>query len=187
MKVKIGISNRHVHLCGEDLHKLFGKNAILTKRNDLIQPEEFACNETVTLKTDKDLIEDVRIIGPIRPYTQVEVSKTDAYKLGINPPIRNSGDLRDASLITIVGPKGEVTKECAIIANRHLHINKEDRKKYGLNNLSEIKLKLINKKGGVIDHVKIKEGNYSFEVHLDTDDANSFLLTSNDMGELIIE
>lgn len=187
MKVKIGISNRHVHLSELDLHKLFGKNAKLTKRNDLTQPNEFACNETVTIKTEKGLIEDVRIIGPVRPYTQAEISRTDAYKLGINPPIRNSGDLTGASSITIIGPVGEVTKECAIIANRHLHISKEERKKYGLNNLSEIKIKLINQKGGIIDNVQIKEGNYSFEVHLDTDDANAFLLTSNDLAEIIIE
>ncbi len=187
MKVKIGISNRHLHLCQEDFDRLFGKNHTLTKRNDLVQPNEFACQETVTLKKEKGIIENVRVIGPLRPYTQVEISKTDSYKLGIDPPIRNSGDLTGASLITIVGPAGSVTKECAIIANRHLHISQTDRRLLGLNNLSEVKIKVSSEKGGFMDHVKIKEGNYKLEIHLDTDDANAFLLSNNDEVELIIE
>ena len=99
MKVNIGISNRHVHLTKEDVEILFGHD--LTKLRDLVQAGQYACHELVTIKTEKDQIENVRVLGPTRNYTQVEISKTDAYKLGLNPPIRTSGDLANSENITI--------------------------------------------------------------------------------------
>ena len=116
MKISVGISNRHVHLTKEDLNILYGNNYELNKKVDINQPGQFASLETVTLKTDKDEIRNVRILGPVRNYTQVEISKTDSIKLGINPPLRDSGDVLNSEVITIIGPCGSVTKECCILA-----------------------------------------------------------------------
>ena len=181
--MKVGISNRHVHLTEEDLKILFDKD--LTKKKDLSQIGEFACNETVTLKTNKREITNVRIIGPTRNYTQVEISKTDAYSLGLNPPIRTSGDLEGSETITIIGPMGQITKECCIIANRHIHINKELRKQLNLENKDIVSIKIGGIKGGIIDNVYLKEKeNFLLELHLDTDDANAFLLKNGDEVEI---
>ena len=108
MKVSVGVSNRHVHLKKEDLEKLFGEGYELTKVADLNQPEQFKAAEVVTIKTDKSEMKNVRIIGPVRDYTQIEISKTDAYKLGLNPPIRESGHLDNSEVLTIIGPCGKV-------------------------------------------------------------------------------
>ena len=132
MKVNIGVSRRHVHLTKEDVKILFGDGYELTKFRDLSQPGQYACNEKVILKGERGSIPDVRVLGPERDKTQAEVTKTDCYRFGINAPVRNSGDLDDASKITIIGPKGEITKNAAIIAARHLHINPTDAKKLGI-------------------------------------------------------
>ena len=111
MKISIGVSNRHVHLTKEHLSILFGANYELEKKNDLTQPGQYASTAVVTIKTSKSEIDNVRVLGPIRNYTQVEISKTDAYKLGLNPPVRNSGDLGGSAHITIVGPNGSIDLE----------------------------------------------------------------------------
>ena len=123
MKVLLGISNRHVHLTEEDYKILFGELP-LEKVKDLVQPGEFASNQKVSIKTEKNIINNVRLLGPLRKYSQVEISKTDSFTLGVKPPVRNSGELDGAAEVTIVGPNGEVTKNCCIIAARHLHITK---------------------------------------------------------------
>ncbi len=188
MKVKVGVSARHVHLTKEDVNILFGKNYILTKKADLSQFGQYACNEQITLIGAKNTIKNVRVLGPERNQTQVEISKTDSYKLGINPPVRNSGDLDNAALITIVGPCGQITKKAAIIAARHLHVNKQEQIKYGLINKKNVSIKVNNEKGGILNNVSIRvDDNYSYEVHLDTDDANAFLIKNGDEVEIIIE
>lgn len=185
MNIKVGISNRHVHLNEEDYKTLFG-GLILTKRNDLSQPHQYACNETVTIKTPKSSIEKVRILGPFRDYTQVEISKTDSYKLGINPPVRDSGNLAGAALITIEGPNGTVEKECAIIPTRHIHINEKDRIKYNLKNIDKVEIRVSGEKGSILENVNIKEGDFVPELHLDTDDANACLLKEQSEVEIIL-
>ena len=137
MQVKVGVSNRHIHVTKEDFIYLFG-DIPFTKRNDLSQPGEFASNFTVKLIGPKGEIDNVRVVGPERSYTQVEVSKTDCYKLGINAPVRNSGDLSDASVITIEYNDKSITKACCIIPTRHIHISSLDRKKYNLRSLCKI-------------------------------------------------
>lgn len=187
MKVTIGISNRHIHLTEEDLKTLCG-DITIEKVYDLNQPGQFASTLKLTLETEKATIENVRVLGPTRSYTQVELSKTDAIKLGINSPLRESGDLRDAAKITIIGPCGKITKDCAIIATRHIHIDKMKREQLGLTNIDYVKVKLDGIKGGILDHVSIKETNPAYyEMHLDTDDANAHFLTSESIGEIIIE
>lgn len=185
MFVNLGVSNHHIHLTEEDYHILFG-NAPLEYQKELVQPGQYASNILVTIKTEKATIEKVRLLVPFRNYTQVELSKTDAYKLGINPPVRDSGDLSNASLVEIIGSCGSIKKECAIIANRHIHMTKEDQVRLGLEDKTEVSVKFAGEKGGVLDHVQLKvDDNYKLEMHLDTDDANAFLLKTNDQGEII--
>ena len=187
MKISIGVSNRHVHLTREHLSILFGSEYELEKKNDLTQPGQFASTALVTIKTEKSEINNVRVLGPIRPYTQVEISKTDAYKLGLNPPVRNSGDLEGSSPITIIGPNGSIDiLEGCIIAARHIHILPEQIKVYGLEGIDKVNVKLSGEKGGIITNVYIKPSEEAFfELHLDTDDANAHLIKNGDIGEII--
>ena len=188
MKVNIGVSRRHVHLTKEDVKILFGDGYELTKFRDLSQPGQYACNEKVILKGERGSIPDVRVLGPERDKTQAEVTKTDCYRFGINAPVRNSGDLDDASEITIIGPKGEITKNAAIIAARHLHINPTDAKKLGIIDKKFVTLKVGGEKPGILENVYVRVSeSFVYEVHLDTDDANAFLIEQNDEGEIIIK
>jgi len=184
MKVSVGVSNRHVHLTREDLDTLFGINYELNKKVDINQPHQFASLETVTIKTDKDVIENVRILGPIRNYTQVELSKTDAFKLGINPPLRDSGDLEGSSVVSIIGPNGVVTKPCCIIARRHIHVTPSMKQEYNFPDVVSVKVDGV--RGGIIGevYVKVSEEAY-YEMHIDTDEANAFYLKNNDEVEIL--
>jgi putative phosphotransacetylase len=188
MEITVGVSNRHVHLTAEIYKKLFG-DAELVSVKPLNQPGQFASNQKVTLKTEKSTIEGVRIIGPIRSYNQVEISKTDAIKLGLNPPVRSSGDLEGSDRITIVGPLGEVNldKGC-IIANRHIHISPSQKKEFGFENFSTVKVKLNGEKGGIIDNVYLKVAEESFfEMHIDSDDGNGHLVNQGDICTIILD
>ena len=187
MEVSIGVSNRHVHLTKEDLEVLFGKGSELEVVKVLHQPDNFASNCFVTLKTEKSTIEHVRVLGALRNYTQVEISKTDAYKLGLNPPVRDSGDLKGSAPITLVGPMGELElKEGCIIATRHIHITNEQMKEFGFEGKQTVSVRLKGEKGGIIDNVHLKVGELSyFELHLDTDDANAHFVKEGDIGEIL--
>ena len=177
MQVKIGVSNRHVHLKKEDADILFGKDYEFTKRNDLSQHGEYACLETVELITDNYTFPHARIVGPIRNYTQVEISESDAKLLGLNPPVRDSGDLDGASDIKIKGPKGEIlSKSSCIIPNRHIHKNKHS--KFGYNNGDIIKGKI---KGKVMDDIHVKEKD-TYELLYRTDIENKLMVTQGERG-----
>jgi len=168
MEIKVGVSNRHVHLTREDIDILFGKDYELTPRNYLDQPGQYATEETVTLKTDKNIKEHVRIVGPARNYTQVEILESDKEYFGINPPIRNSGDLDNSEDITIIGPNGIVNKKnICIIANRHIHINTRDKNSFKEDQI--VSVKINNKVLGNI-HIKIGD-NYATALHINKDDA----------------
>ncbi len=181
MKTTVGISNRHVHLKQSDLDILFGQD--LTVKNKINQPGQFAANELVTIKTDKAEISNVRVLGPVRGYTQIEISKTDAYKLGLNPPVRTSGDLENSEVVTLIGPKGSIKTNGCIIADRHLHITYQDKEKYHMPD--KIYVKVGGIKPGIIEvNVKASDEAY-FEIHLDTDDANAFLLKNGDEVEIV--
>lgn len=187
MKISIGVSNRHVHLTKAHLEILFGENYELEKKNDLTQPGQYASTALVIIKTSKSEIDNVRVLGPVRPYTQVEISKTDSYKLGLNPPVRNSGDLESSSPITIIGPNGSVNiSEGCIIAARHIHLTKDHIKMYKLEGKEVVNVKLSGEKGGIITNVYLKPSDEAyFELHLDTDDANAHLIKNGDIGEII--
>ena len=185
MKVKLGISNRHVHLCLDDFKVLFGDSELEIDRM-LVQPNQFASNQRVTIMTPKSKIDNVRVLGPLRSYTQVEISKTDAYSLGLNPPIRNSGDLDSAESITIVGPNGTITKECCIIATRHLHISKEDKANLGFSDKEYVSATIDGEKPTILKKVFIKESDDGvLELHLDTDDANACFVKNGQEVEVI--
>ena len=186
MKISVGVSNRHVHLKHSDLNILFGEGYELNNIGDLSQPGQFKAKETVTIKTTKNEIENVRVLGPCRLYTQIEISKTDAYKLGLNPPIRNSGDLMGSEEITIIGPKGEVTTNGCIIATRHIHLTEEQKKYYKLEGKDTVNVLLPGEKGGIITNVYLKTASNSFfELHLDTDDANAHLIKNGDIVDIL--
>ncbi len=188
MKVSIGVSARHVHVTKEDLNILFGEGFELTEKVALSQPGQYACNEQVTLKGPKGTIERVRILGPERNETQAEISKTDSFALGIKPPVRNSGDLEGAAEVTIVGPCGKITKNAAIIAARHVHATLEDAKKYGFEGKEFVTLVVKGEKPGILENVYVRiSDKFSYEVHLDTDDANAFLIKQGDEAELIVK
>ena len=184
MKVSLAISNRHIHLTEEDVFYLFGKDAKLIKKNDISQPGQYASYSVVTIKTEKNKIDNVRVIGPCRNYTQVEISKTDSYLLGINPPYRNSGDLSNSETVTIVGPNGSLKKDnCCIMSTRHIHVE-EDNDNFENNEV--VKIKITGEKAGIMENVYIKkEPNSKYELHLDTDDANAFNLKNNDIVEIL--
>ena len=187
MKVTVGISNRHVHLTKEDLATLFGDDYELEVVRPINQPGQFASNSFVTVKTEKSEIEHVRVLGPVRAYTQVEISMTDAYKLGVRPPIRDSGDLEGSSPVTLIGPKGELHLDKGLIlADRHIHITPKQKEMYGFKDVDYVSVAIPGEKGGIINNVRLKvlEESY-FEIHLDTDDANAFLLHDGDIVEII--
>lgn len=184
MNTKIGISNRHVHLTREDLNILFGENYQLTKRNDLDQPGQYASEETVTLKTNRNIKENVRIVGPLRNYTQVEILSQDKEYFGINPPIRNSGELDNSEEITIIGPKGQITKKnICIIANRHIHINIRDKDKFYEDEIVKVKVG-----DNILDNVHIKiSPQYETSFHINKDDAINNNINSDMTGVIIKE
>ncbi len=185
--MNVGISNRHVHLTEDDFKKLFN-NKKLEAVKYLNQPGQFASNLKVTIKTEKSEISGVRVLGPLRDYTQVEISKTDAYKLGLNPPVRESGNLKGSEDITIIGDNEIIVKECTIIATRHIHASKEDLVKYNLDASKKYKVKINGEKGGIINNVSIKVSDKAFfEMHLDTDDGNGHLLKCGDTATIIGE
>lgn len=184
MKVLLGVSNKHVHLNKEDYDVLFG-DIVMENIKDLVQPGQYSSNLKVDIKTEKRTLTGIRVLGPLRDYTQVELSKTDCYALGINPPIRESGDLDGASTVTIIGPNGELTKDCAIIPNRHIHVTKQIREQLGLFQ-DKVSIKVEGEKPTILKNVYLKETKEAaLELHIDTDDANACLLTTGEMLEII--
>ena len=185
-KVPIGISARHVHLCREHIDILFGKGYQLTEKKELMGGQ-YAAQECVTLVGTKlRAIESVRILGPERKASQVEVSKTDAIRLGINPPVRESGNTAGSAPIAIVGPKGAVyLEEGCIIAKRHIHMSPADAENFGVTDGQIVSVKFDNSRGGTFEGVQIRvDKTFTLEMHIDTDEANG-LGVGKDMGIVI--
>ena len=173
--VPVGVSARHVHLTQEHVEVLFGPGYQLTKKKDLMGGQ-FASNEQVTIVGLKlRAIENVRILGPVRKASQVEVSATDALKLGIKAPIRESGDIAGSEPIALVGPKGALyLKEGCIVAMRHIHMSPQDALAAGVKNGDVVSVKADNERGTVFNHVKIRvDDSFTLEMHIDTDEANA--------------
>lgn len=181
MKVSIGISRRHVHLTKYVWKELFGDEEI-SVRNELTQPGQFASNSTVDLKNGDKIIEHVRVVGPLRDYNQVELALSDAKELGLNPPRRQSSDLDNSESITIVGPCGSVNLEnVVILAEAHIHMEKDMMDKYGFSNRDVVK---VYKDEKYLFDAKIKESNPGvLECHIDTDEATEYTLSNGDIME----
>jgi putative phosphotransacetylase len=185
-RIPIGVSARHVHLSQEDLEVLFGKGYQLTKKKDLMGGQ-FAANECVTLiGTKLRAIENVRVLGPVRKQSQVEVSQTDTIKLGVKAPVRLSGDLAGSAPIALVGPKGVVyLKEGCIVAKRHIHMAPADAERFGVKDKQVVKVRFESGRGGTFEDVPIRvDPTFDLEMHIDTDEANGLGITK-DMGYLI--
>ena len=183
-KIKVGVSNRHVHLTLEDYKLLFdGELEVDYKLNQI---GEFASNKRLTLVNGDKEIEDVRVVGPLRKYTQVEVSRNDARHLGVKPPVRTSGDIIGSEIITLKTDKGKITREACVIADRHVHMSPSDAIKYGVVNKQKVQIKVSGDKSGIMDaFIKVGETGY-YEFHIDTDDANAFDLKNGDEVTLVI-
>ncbi|HBT47988.1 MAG TPA: phosphate propanoyltransferase [Peptococcaceae bacterium] len=188
LEVPVGVSGRHVHLTPEHFRILFGPEATLTKIKDLVQPGEFAARETVTVVGPKGVLENVRIIGPLRPYTQVEVSRTDCFRLGVNPPVRDSGHLEDTPGCVLVGPAGVVTLEGGVIIPlRHIHMPSEEARRYGLKDKDTVDVVVEGERGLVFKNVLVRvHSNFRLEFHIDTDEANACLLTNGNKVKAIV-
>lgn len=173
--VPVGISNRHIHLSQADLDQLFGAGYQLTPMKELSQPGQFACKETVTICGPKGAIEKVRVLGPVRKETQIEIVAGDCFKLGVKAPAKLSGDLGGTPGITVVGPRGSVqTAQGLIVAQRHIHMAPADAQAYGVQDGQIVKIRVSGLRGGIYDNVAIRVTTSSkLECHLDTEEANA--------------
>ena len=173
--VPVGISNRHIHLSQADLDQLFGAGYQLTPMKELSQPGQFACKETVTICGPKGAIEKVRVLGPVRKETQIEIVAGDCFKLGVKAPAKLSGDLAGTPGINVVGPRGSVqTAQGLIVAQRHIHMAPADAQAYGVQDGQIVKIRVSGLRGGIYDNVAIRVTTSSkLECHLDTEEANA--------------
>ena len=174
--VPVGVSNRHIHLSAADVEILFGKGYELIPLKDLSQPGQFACKETLTIVGPSlRPIENVRVLGPIRKASQVEISRTDSFTLKVKPPVRESGDIAGSAPITIIGPKGVVElREGCIIANRHIHMSTDEGAAFGLTDGQYVDVEVEGARRTKFYDVQIRvHKDFRLEMHIDTDDANA--------------
>lgn len=186
-KIPVEISARHIHLSQKDFEKLFGKNKNLTPVKRLSQPGEFASEERIVLINKDDKIENVRVLGPFRKSSQVEISLTDAYKLKLNPlpKIRVSGDLADTIKILVRSSKASVKVPC-IIAQRHLHCSLNEAQTLKLKNNQKISVNIKGVRETTFHNIVVRASeNYSLSLHLDTDEGNSAGVIGKTFGEII--
>ena len=185
--VPIGVSARHIHLTQEHVEALFGPGYHLTKKKDLMGGQ-FASNETCTIVGLKlRAIENVRILGPVRKASQVEVSATDAIRLGMKVPVRESGNVKGSAPIAIIGPKGALyLKEGCIVAMRHIHMSPKDALAAGVKDGDIVSVKADNDRGTIFNHVKIRvDESFTLEMHIDTDEANASQISQGDTVTII--
>ncbi len=185
--VPVAASARHVHLCRADVEKLFGPGYQLQKFKDLVQPGQYACKEQVTVVGPKGQLQRVRVLGPERKDTQIEVALTDTFALGLKVPIRMSGKVAGTPGCTLVGPYG--TAEVAqgvIVAARHLHVSKAQAAVFGLKDGQTVSLRSGGERSVVFENVIVRAGDgHDLEVHLDTDEANAAAMAGSPMMEVI--
>jgi len=193
IKIPIEISARHIHLSQKDLEALFGGvppgSYELKKLRQLTQPCDFAASETLDIKIGESKLTNVRIVGPVREQTQIEISMTDAINLGIKPPIRISGNIKGSSGAVLIGPKGQIElKQGVIIAARHIHCGKDEAEELGLKNGDVISIRVEGERGVVFNNVKVRvRDDYKLCLHLDTDEGNAAGISKVGEGYLIKE
>ena len=187
-KVLVETSARHVHLTREHVDILFGKGHELTKKKDLSQPGQFACEERVTVKGAKKELAGVSVLGPERPATQVEISLTDARSIGVDAPVRESGDVAGSGACTLVGPCGEVTiEEGVIAAKRHIHLDTDTAEKFGLADKQIVQVKVESDgRSNIFGDVVVRVSpTFAAAMHVDTDESNAAGCVPGMMGEII--
>jgi len=186
-QVPVGVSARHIHLTQEHVEALFGEGYHLTKKKDLMGGQ-YACNETVTIVGLKlRAIENVRVLGPVRKASQLEISATDAMKLGIAAPVRESGNVAGSAPVAVAGPKGIIyLKEGCIIAMRHIHMSPTDASAAGVSDGDIVSVKADNERGTIFNQVKIRvDDSFTLEMHIDTDEANAGRIKTGDMVTIV--
>ncbi|NLN15458.1 MAG: phosphate propanoyltransferase [Tissierellia bacterium] len=183
----IALSNRHIHLSQEHLDILFGEGYELTKVKDLSQPGQFACEEKVDVEGPRGTIKGVRVLGPVRPETQFELSVSDCFKLGVEPVIRNSGEIEGTPGAKIIGPKGEVEiDKGVIVAARHIHMHTSDAEEFGVKDKDVVSIKVEGPRGLTFDNVLVRVSEkYALEMHVDIEEGNAAGVKNGDMVELI--
>jgi acetate kinase len=185
--IPVEISAHHLHLSAEHVEALFGKGHPLTCHADLSQPGQYACKEQVTLVGPKGRIERVRVLGPVRKETQIEITMTEQFKLGIHPPIRESGDINGTPGITLIGPAGEaVLAKGVICAMRHIHMTPSDALVYGVQDKSIVSVRVAGVRELVFGNVLVRVNpNFKLAMHIDTDEANAAGLSGGTTGVLV--
>lgn len=188
-QVEVGLSNKHLHLSAADLEALFGKGYALTPTKALKQPGQFACEEKVDIVGPKGTLKGIRILGPVRPETQIELAMTDARAIGITAPVRESGKLAGTPGAKLVGPTGEIEIDHGtIVALRHVHLSPAQAAEAGVVDKQMVSIRVGGERGLVFDNVLIRSGEgHEREIHLDTDEGNAAGLSNNDLGEIIIK
>ena len=186
-KIPTGVSNRHLHVSQADLETLFGKGYQLKEMKPLSQPGQYAADETVTVVGPKGSLEKVRILGPVRPSTQVEISLTDSFKLGVPGVVRDSGDTKKTPGCTLKGPAGAVTlEEGVIVAARHIHASTADAAKLGVKDMDRVAIRTGGVKSVVFNNVLVRVSDkFALDFHIDTDEANAAGIKNGDMVEIV--
>lgn len=185
--IKVGVSARHVHLSQKDLETLFGEGHKLTPKKTLMGGQ-FAAEECVTLVSPSlRTIENVRVLGPVRKQSQIEISRTDTFKLKVSPPVRPSGELKGSAPMALVGPKGSVfLNEGCIIANRHIHMDPATAQKYNVVDNDIVDVEIQNSKPTTYYNVQVRVNDeFTPEMHIDTDDANACAIRTGDFVKII--
>ena len=187
-KVLVETSARHVHVSAEDLAVLFGEGYELTKKKDLSQPGQYACEERVAVVGTKGSFPAVSILGPVRKDTQVEISASDARSIGVTAPVRESGDIKESGACKLVGPKGEVEiSEGVIVAKRHIHMTTADAAEFGLTDKQVVSVKIDSAERSLVfgDVVVRVNDAFALAMHIDTDESNAVLAPAGVTGEII--
>lgn len=185
--VPVASSARHIHLCRADVERLFGAGYQLQKFRDLSQPGQFACKEQVTVVGPKGRLEKVRVLGPERKATQVEIAFTDSFALGIRPPVRMSGKTAGTPGCQLIGPAGQIDiPEGVIVAARHLHLSAAQAALFGLQDGQIVRLRSEGDRAVVFENVIVRAGSgHDMEVHIDTDEANAVAMSGSTMMEVL--
>ena len=185
--IPVGVSGRHVHLSRAHLDALFGPGYELTKKKDLSQPGQYAAEETVDIMTTKGAFTRVRILGPVRKDTQIELALTDSVKLGITPPIRDSGNIAGSPGVVLVGPNGTITlDEGAIVALRHIHMTPADAERFGVKDKEIVQVECPGERGMIMGQVLVRVNDqYALEMHVDTDEGNAACLKTGDKIRIV--
>ncbi len=186
-ELPIALSNRHIHVSQKDVDQLFGEGYELTKFRDLSQPGQYACEEKVDIVGKKGRLEGVRILGPVRPDTQLEISISDGFTLGVEPVIRNSGDIDSTPGGKLVGPKGEVElEEGIIVAARHIHMHTKDAEKFGVKDNDLVSIRTGGPRSLVFENVLVRVSDkFALEMHVDIEEGNAAGVKNGQMVELL--